>query len=67
MTVAERRTLTSTELRLSDLENRQVEDAELAYTCRRKAKAARQRMANRQPELERLYAKVLGEGWREAA
>lgn len=40
--------------RLSDLERATVADAELIHVCRWKAQAARQRIANRRAEIERL-------------
>lgn len=40
--------------RLSDLERATVADAELIHDCRWKAEAARQRIANRKAEIERL-------------
>lgn len=45
---------TPTPDRLSDLERATVADAELIHDCRWKAEAARQRIANRKAEIERL-------------
>lgn len=45
---------TPTPDRLADLERATVADAELIHTCRWKAQAARQRIANRRAEIERL-------------
>jgi len=40
--------------RLSELERATVADAELIHDCRWRAQAARQRIANRRVEVERL-------------
>lgn len=43
---------------LRDIENAMVADAELIHDCRWKTKAARQRIANRRDEIDRLRAEL---------
>lgn len=57
--------LTCLQQRLAEIERRQVRDIELIHDYRWKARAARNRILTRQPELERLYEETFGAGWRD--